>query len=137
MQMNWNQSDNWEVQRIYTEQARLVAVLPPEGDRVRHVVALRRCVPQLRQERPAALLAQVAKCSEVDLGEMAGRWARQLAQRLEAEGLGVRVINTSYISYVPFNYTTNTVWLIEDDEAAERIAAEMIAHGVPVVDVEA
>jgi hypothetical protein len=135
--VNWDRNDDWVLERFYEERARVFAVLPPEGDRVQRVGALRRCVSALRHVSPAALLSRARRDGQIDLGEMAGREARRLAEHLADAGVDTRVIDASVTTYLPINRTTSEAWHIDDPEEARRIAEEMIANGVPVVDVEA
>lgn len=133
----WNRDDTWEVQRIFTERARLVVRIPQDGNRTSHLAALRRCSPELAVLAPSELLRLINDAGEIDLGDMAGRAARHLAGELEKQGASVKAINTSHTDFLPINRTSSSMWLIEDPVEARRIAEEMMAAGVPVVDVQA
>ena len=130
---SWNQNDDWQIQQIFTHQARLVVVIPGAGNRVPLLAALRRCVPELRELPIPEMMRRISPAGEIDLGDLAGYGAHCLAKELEPQGVTVKVFNTSHARFLPINRTHGSAWLIEDPVESKRIVEEMIAAGVPVV----
>jgi hypothetical protein len=134
---SWNRSDEWEIQQTFTHQARLVVVIPGADNRASSLAALRRCVPQLRELSIPEMMRRISSSGEIDLGDIAGYGAHCLAEKLEKQGVAVKVTNTSHTDFLPINRTNGSAWLIEDPVEAKRIVEDMIAAEVPVVQVEA
>lgn len=60
---------------------------------------------------------------------------RRLLENLNRAGLTTAVRNTSFVSYLPLDRTTNSAMLVEDDEEARELAERMIRAGVPVQEI--
>lgn len=134
--LSWDRSHEWIVVRCYNDLTRMTIRFERGSPTVAELFALRRCLTQFRDTPPAELRAAIGNAGSLPLGEMETREARRLVEAVRAAGLDVVAENTSFISYVPYDRTTNSVWIIEDDAEARSVAEAMIASGVPVHYVE-
>lgn len=133
---DWDQNDEWEVHRTFHARAVLVVILP-DKEKATSLAKLRRIIPEFRNTPPAALLRKTRDGGELHLDEMTGREAHRLEKELIDAGIQTRRVDTSVVSFLPFNRTKGYAWLIESSVESERIARKMISEGVKVVNAEA
>jgi len=95
----------------------------------------RELLPALRDVPPSELRSRVIDAL-LELGEFGTIEGPRIVARARKLGLRLDVTTHSTVSHVCFNRTHSYACLVEDSEAAERLAAEMLAAGVPLVHVE-
>jgi hypothetical protein len=134
---SWDRSHDWVVQRHYNDVTRVTIRFGRGAPTVADLLAVRRCLPQFRNTPPAELRALIGSTASLPLGEMPTREALRMVEATKAAGLEVVAVNASFISYLPYDRTTDCALLIEDEAEARSVAAAMIAAGVPVQQVEA
>ncbi|MFT5465164.1 MAG: hypothetical protein ACI8UO_000251 [Verrucomicrobiales bacterium] len=132
----WDRTEEWEVQRIFHGRSRLTVLIRAEA-RASDIASIRRIVPELRCLRPSEISSRIDASGKIEIGAMEGREARRLEEQFTEAGIAIKRTDTSSVSFVPVNRTRNSALLIEDPDEANRVAKEMIAEGIPVVDVEA
>ncbi len=98
--------------------------------------ALRVCIPELSAVPPAALVGRMSSNSILPIGVFGLAEGEKLAEQLRAARLSVLAVPRSEISYLKIDQTTNSAWIVEDETESREIAEQMIAEGVPVIDVE-
>jgi hypothetical protein len=135
--LTWDRSHDYVLHRFWNDLTRITIRFRNAPPSVGELAALRRCLPQFRDVRPAMLRSRVGDCRQLSLGEMPTRAARSVIETAQAQGLEVVAESASFVSYLPFDRTTGCAWLIEDDAEAAAVVQGMLEEGVPVQDIEA
>jgi hypothetical protein len=135
--LTWDRSHDYVLHRFWNDLTRVRIRFHNTPPSVHELVALRRCLPRVRDVAPAALRSQIRDCRELSLGEMPTPEARRIIEAAQAQGLDVVAESASFVSYLPYDRTTGCAWLIEDDTEAAAVAQAMLQEGVPVQDIEA
>lgn len=133
----WNRDEEWVLQRFRDDRAKLRVTLSNGVPLSRQLADLRRCFPPLQLISPAKLQERIGPSGIIDLGEMAGREAIAIANRLQQCGIHCEREAKSVVNYLPVNKTRKVAWIIEDPQEADAIIREMISAGVPIEDTEA
>ncbi len=129
--MTWDRSDSWEVQRVHETRMRLFAHVSGVADLAR----VRELMPRLRDVPPAELRA-CARDGILELGEFGTIEGPRVLHDARKLGLRVEVERQSTVRHLCFNRTRNVAILEDDPVEAERLAAQMLAAGVRLVEVE-
>jgi uncharacterized membrane protein len=129
--MSWDRTESWEVQRVHETRMRLRAHVASVGDLAR----LRALLPELRSAPPAALRRRVVD-GVLELGTFGAIDGSRTLARARDLGLRVESAVEHAVRHVCFNRTRSCAILADDRAAAEQLAAEMLAAGVPLVHVE-
>jgi len=130
----WDNSHDWILLRHFSDEIELKVRFDEGRPSPAELVSLRKCVPTLRHEPPAELRDRIAAGGSVVLGTYEVMEGRHLERTLKSAGLGVVVIERSSVFLLPFDRTTRTALLIEDEIASAQLAEDMILAGVPVQD---
>ena len=133
----WDRSQDWELARFWHDLTRVTIQFQKDTPSVTELVAIRRCLPQFRHLPPAEVRAAIGTSGALPVGVLPSPEARQLIRATEAAGLRAIAEGASFASYLPFNRTTSTAWLIEDAEELAQVVRAMLADRVPVRHVEA
>jgi hypothetical protein len=127
----------WVLLRINRWTVSLSVVFADEGSTAADVKALRRAIPSLGALSAADALASLRGRQRVELGEFEAREARRVAGACRKAGLVVLEEAQDRSGYVPFNESTNSGLVIEDDALHEAVMEAALQHGVAVMHVEA
>jgi hypothetical protein len=134
----WDRSHSWVVQRYYNDRSRVKIRFEKGLPSVTELIAIRKLLPKFRDIAPASLRSLIGASGELCLEEMMSMTeVRRLVEVARRQGLVAVAEDASFVSYLPFDQTTNCAWLIENDAEALAVAKAMIAEGVPVQDVYA
>jgi hypothetical protein len=79
---------------------------------------------------------RMGRADSYDLGVLSGIEARRVDAAGKSHGLDVERKHASNDSYGFFDRTMNIVWIVENENEAQRVALEMIEAGVPLELVE-
>lgn len=133
----WDQTHDWVLIRFFNDLTQVTIRFPNGKPTLAELVSIRRCLPQFRNMKPAALREAIGDSGKLPLGAMPTPDARKIIEAAQINGLEVVAESASYISYLPQDRTTGTVLLIEDALEAEAVAQSMLAAGVPIQEVQA
>ena len=134
--MTWDRSLNWVLVKTHHHQFDVSVILDTPLS-AQSLAAIRKLVPELQNTQISDLRSKLNGQSAVHIGTVNGQQCRDLDSAAQQFGLRLAITNTSFTSYLPIDKSNESMWLIEDDSQAARIAAEMIAAGVPVEHCEA
>src|SRR5579872_1257658 len=132
----WDRSHSWVIHRTRHDRARITIRFKENSPSGTELLAVRDCFHQFRDKPPKDIKAMIADRGELPVGIVAGRQVHWIKDKVAKLGLKLIVEDASYVSHLPFDRTTNCVWLIEDSKEAKIIAEKMIASGVPIEDAE-
>src|SRR4051812_39916329 len=135
--LTWDRSHDYVLHRFWNDLTRVTIKFRNAPPSVQEMVAVRRCLPQLRDVVPATLRSQIGDSQQLSLGEMPTPEARGVIEAAQAQGLDVVAESASFVSYLPYDRTTGCAWLIEDDAEAAAVARAILQDGMPVQDTEA
>jgi hypothetical protein len=135
--LDWDRSRDWVVQRCWHDLMRVTVRFRQARPSVAELVAFRRCLPQFRDEAPAALRARIGESGMFALGVMPTPEARRFVEAAEASGLQFVAESASFVSYLPIDRSSGCAWLIEDDTEAAAVALAMLRSGVPIQEIQA
>ena len=113
----WERDHDWVVERTRHHQEQLSVSLP-HGLDTTTLQALRALWDEFRHTPPAALKSKLGDSKCVDLGTFDSIQARRITEQAATLGLATRSADRSFVSYLPFDRTTGTALLIEDESEA-------------------
>lgn len=129
-------SDIWTVHRTRHSSAKVIVEFQNERATPKELALLRRLVDQFRDVPAFEVKAAVQGQPRLNLGIMRGLEARRLFLNLREAGLLANLEDASYVSHVPVTKDSSSVMLIEDEDLAQKVCAEMIRRGAPVIESE-
>jgi hypothetical protein len=130
-------SGKWIVHRTRHSCAKIIIEFEKERATPRELAVLRRLVDRFRDVSALEVKAAVEGQARLNLDVMRGMEARRLFLQLREAGLHVHLEDASYVSHMPVTKNPSSAMLIEDEELSEKVCAEMIRHGAPVIESEA
>lgn len=135
----WDGSQaGWVLLRLLRSTSSLTVSFPDGSASVKDARALRATLPEFGSFTAQDTLRRLAGRPTVELGSFEQREARRIVKALEAQGLTVKESALNEVCYIPFNESTKSILLIdEDEELAAAVEQKALASGVRTRDVEA
>lgn len=134
-QVTWDRTRDWLIQRSHHYELALVVVFQSTQPSLEELTQARKLRPEFSNEPPTAFRRRIAN-GRLDLGVLPAAEGRAVATFASTLGLTVETRATAQTVYLFKDRAASAVLLVEDQEESERIASEMLAAGVPMVDVE-
>ena len=128
-------SGEWTLSCSHHARARVVFVFSRGHPSPQELISIRGLIPRFSEAPTSVVKAEVGALAEFVAGEFGHIEARRLELAAQQRGLQVRWEDTSFTSFFPVS-TQGTMLLIENDEFASHLIAEMRRQGVPVVSQE-
>ena len=137
LSQDWDRSHEWVIERWWKKRAVVTIKFRGEGPSAAELYALRRCLPEFQHVAPMAVRNSIGNVSRFEMAELEEREARQVAETLARAGFSLDVVVRSVVHHLPIDRTMQVAWLIEDwAPDRDEMIRQMIAEGVPIVDVE-
>jgi hypothetical protein len=134
-QAHRDRNQKWEVHRRVHDRRRLKVLFASGTPGTQELIAVRKLFPQFRHMSPSELKATVLN-GVLLVGIVEGREAYALGKIASKVSLNLIIEDASYVSYLAFNASDRSVWLIENEPQCRALCEEMIAAGIPVIDSE-
>lgn len=134
-QATWDPTRDWLIQRSHHYQVALVVVFQSAQPSLEELTQARKLRLEFSNEPPTAFRRRIVN-GRLDLGVLRAVEARATATLASSLGLTLEPKATAQIVYLFKDRAASAVLIVEDQEESERIASEMLAAGVPMVDVE-
>lgn len=129
----WDGSENWVLIKGHYNRTALTILFADRDPNIREIAAMRSLLPQYRNLAPRDIKNLVKHSGELDMEPMSIEEAHRLIELGQRQGLKFKVIDASYITYLPFRPADNMMYGIEDPELADRVYEKMLQAGVPVM----
>lgn len=130
-------SGKWTVHQTRHSSAKVIIGFEKGRATPKELSLLRRIVDRFRDVPASEVKSAVEGQARLDLGIMGGMEARRLLLKLREAGLLAHLEDASYVSQIPVTKDSSTVMHIDDEALNQKICAEMITRGVPVIESEA
>lgn len=126
-------SGEWALELTHYSRARVLFLFPAGRPSPQELLAVRSLIPRFTDAPMSLLKSEVGDLPEFIAGEFGGIEARRLESQAHTRGLTVRLEDTSFTRHHPRHLSGKIALIIEDDELAVLVTAEMLRRGVPVV----
>jgi anti-sigma-K factor RskA len=133
--VTWDSTRDWLIQRSHHYQVALVVVFQSAQPSLEELAHARKLRPEFSNEPPKTFRRRILN-GRLDLGVLPAVEARATAALASALGLTLEPKATTQTVYLFKDRAASAVLIVEDQEESERVASEMLAAGVPMVDVE-
>ena len=100
----------------------------------RELLAVRKCVDQLRHSRPAEIRDKTQDDGRYYLGSLFAYEFAKLERLCETHGVRLYCEDASTTRYKIYNKTRDVLWRIKDETRYNEVVAEMMEYGIPVYD---
>jgi hypothetical protein len=133
--VTWDPTRDWLIQRSHHYELALVVVFHSAQPSLEELTQARKLRPEFSNEPPTVFRRRIEN-GRLDLGVLPAVEGRATAALASSLGLTLEPRATAQTVYLFKDRAASAFLIVEDQKESERIASEMLAAGVPMVDVE-